>query len=326
MLNSENKRFEFASFTQLTCEVKTAKREGEQKIGEKVTTFETVSPNVTFYLIGVNEDVGPQANYGNAGSIGAFDAFLDYFLNIQSNEFLSGDAVCVLGQINQLYSHSDIASSRLMVEELDAFLLDILTKYVPEGGIPVVIGGGHNNAYPLIKWASTQNKQAINVINLDPHADMRKLEGRHSGNSFSYAIHDGFLKQYHVVGLHQSYNSQYILDELRKNNCEISFFDDYVEGQSFTDDLERFYASVNETLYGIDLDLDAIENMPTSAVTPSGVTIHQARKYIRKMGNSEKALYLHLPEAAPIDKVKYVVGKTLAYFVSDFIKAKSAKM
>ncbi len=319
MNTSENKRFEFVAFTQQILEIKTLKREGEEKVGEKAKCFDNME-GAHYFLLGVNEDIGPQANHGKPGSIGGFDVFLDYFLNIQSNEFLKGDDVCVLGQINQLYSHSTVENSRLMVAELDDFIVKLLDETLPPTAIPIVIGGGHNNSYPLIKWASQRQKKPINVINIDPHADMRKLEGRHSGNSFSYALHDGFLKQYHVVGLHQSYNSQFILDELKAKDCVYSFFDEYVKGKSFTEDLECFYESVSTDFYGVDLDLDAIENMPTSAITPSGISVHQARKYICKMAKNKHVQYFHLPEAAPVDKVKYIVGKTLGYFVSDFIK------
>lgn len=58
---------------------------------------------------------------------------------------------------------------------------------------PIAIGGGHNNAYPMLKGYSLAKKEKINAINCDPHADFRALEGRHSGNGFSYAVNDGYL-------------------------------------------------------------------------------------------------------------------------------------
>lgn len=317
--SSAEKRFEFVPFTHSVLQLKTSKRDGELKIGEQMATSENVSKEI-YFLLGINEDIGPQANYGKPGSIGAFDAFMDYFANIQSNEFLDGKSICILGQVNQMYSHSSIDNSRLMVRELDDFIEYLLETLVPKGGIPIVIGGGHNNAYPLIKWSSKRLSQPINIINIDPHADMRPMEGRHSGNSFSYAIHEGFVKKYHIIGLHQSYNSQYILEQLRANNCLYSFFDDYVQGNSFTDDLEGFHKAVSSDFYGVDLDMDAIEHMPSSALTPTGISIHQARKYVCQMAKSSNVLYLHLPEAAPTEKTKYLIGKTLAYLVADFIK------
>jgi formiminoglutamase len=35
----------------------------------------------------------------------------------------------------------------------------------------------------------------VNAINFDAHSDFRILEGRHSGNGFSYAYEEGFLKK-----------------------------------------------------------------------------------------------------------------------------------
>jgi len=199
---------------------------------------------------------------------------------------------------------------------------DLLNDYIPDNAIPIVIGGGHNNAYPLIRWASEKLHEAINVINNDPHADMRKLEGRHSGNSFSYGIYNGFIATYHVLGLHQSYNSQFILDELRKNKCVFSFFDDYLLDPSvYFSDLQTFFEMVNKKPYGIELDMDSIAKMPTSAITSCGLTTQQARAYALKMAKSDRVQYFHLPEAFGDATQKYWVGKTLSYLISDFIKA-----
>jgi formiminoglutamase len=38
----------------------------------------------------------------------------------------------------------------------------------------------------------------VNAINFDAHSDFRILEGRHSGNGFSYAYEEGFLKKYFI--------------------------------------------------------------------------------------------------------------------------------
>jgi arginase family enzyme len=36
----------------------------------------------------------------------------------------------------------------------------------------------------------------VNAINFDAHSDFRILEGRHSGNGFSYAYEEGFQKYF----------------------------------------------------------------------------------------------------------------------------------
>ena len=73
---------------------------------------------------------------------------------------------------------------------------------------------------------------------------------------------------------------------------------------------------------GIELDMDAIRLMPSSAISPSGFSLEQGRHYVRKCVKSLKTAYLHLPEAAPqTEHEARLVGKALTYLVTDFIKA-----
>jgi formiminoglutamase len=58
-------------------------------------------------------------------------------------------------------------------------------------------------------------RKTINAINFDAHSDFRILEGRHSGNGFSYAYEEGFLKNI-VFGLHENYTSKSVLDIIKK--------------------------------------------------------------------------------------------------------------
>lgn len=91
------------------------------------------------------------------------------------------------------------------------------------------IGGGHNNAYPLLKGASKGLYKSgqiplasLNCISLDAYADFRALEGRHSGNAFSYAEEDGYLQKYCVIGIRENHLTQNIwLDVV--NNPFIDF-------------------------------------------------------------------------------------------------------
>lgn len=327
-MKSRGGQFEFHAFTAKILQDVTARRDGETKLGEKILVPEQVAEAPCRYVVlGISEDIGPQSNGGLAGSTTAFSSFLKRFLNIQSNEYLPGGSVAILGEIVSLAAFGSLSQGKAAVAELDDFVTGLVSPYVQKGLIPIVIGGGHNNAYPLIRAVSQSRQKAINVINLDPHADFRPLEGRHSGNPFSYAFHDGFLDLYAVVGLHQSYNSQFILDELRSKGMIFSFFDDYLSGKAdFDRDLELFAEKIRTAAFGIELDMDSIAYMPSSAFSPSGMTLEQARRYVLKMAASEQVAYLHLPEAAPKDAgEEAVAGKALAYLVADFIKAHAAR-
>ena len=315
--------FKFTPFLQESLLEITTKRVGERKIGEELNTFDRFdNKKVKYFILGISEDIGPQSNGGFSGCTTAFSSFLKRFVNIQSNEFLNGKNTLVLGEITSNVKFENVETGKLLVEELDQFVESIISPYIKLGFIPIVIGGGHNNAFPIIKSVSQVLESAISVINLDPHADFRPLEGRHSGNSFSYAFKQGYMRKYAVMGLHESYNSAFVLDELRRNNFLFSFFDEYLENKAdFKIDLTIFYNAVQNDYFGLELDLDSIAFMPSSAFSPSGFTIEEARKYILMMSKSANVQYLHLPEAAPKnDREEAIVGKTLAYLVSDFIK------
>jgi len=192
--------------------------------------------------------------------------------------------------------------------------------------IPIIIGGGHNNAYPIIKTIYTVLQSKLNVVNLDPHADCRIEEGRHSGNPFSFAFSNGYIDEYTVLGLHKAYNSEYLLSYLDANKFQYTFFDDYIGNPALyrKDILEVAEELSGSTAIGIDLDLDAIQHMPTSAYSPSGISVEDARFYARIMGSLDNVRYFHLPEGAPknTDEDK-IIGKTLAYLVWEFIEAQS---
>jgi len=314
--------FDFIPFSETALSEITSIRSREVKLGEKLLTNGDELVNAKYFIVGISEDIGPQSNGGFGGSTTAFNAFLKRFVNIQSNQFLTGDNTLVLGEIISNVHFQNINEGRKLVEELDLFVESIISPFIIKGLIPIVIGGGHNNAFPLIKTISKIVGKAISVINFDPHADFRPLEGRHSGNPFSYAFDQGYLQKYAVLGLHQSYNSQFILDQLKKHDFMFSFFDDYLMGNAdYHSDLNTFYQYINDNKFGIELDLDAISYMPSSAFSPSGMSVEAARTCVLKMAKSKNVQYLHLPEAAPkSEKEESIVGKTLAYLVSDFIK------
>lgn len=303
-----------------------AVREGETKAGQKMKASESLADaEVKYVVLGISEDIGPQSNGGFPGSDTAFSCFVKRFVNVQSNAFFSGDSVGIIGEIKSLIKYENAEQGRKAVAELDDFVVQVLTPYVESGLIPIVIGGGHNNAFPLIKTVSQALEKSIGVINFDPHADFRPLEGRHSGNPFSYAFHETFMDFYAVFGLHQNYNSQFILDELAKNEMLFSFQDDYLSGVAdFQEDLEHFFEIISQKTYGMELDMDSIAYMPSSAFSPSGMTLEQARKYVIKLASSTEVAYFHLPEAAPKNsQEEAVVGKALTYLVTDFIKSNS---
>lgn len=325
----------------------TRTRSGETKLGEKIQAVsnekkwqdELKKSSAKFVLIGIPEDIGVRANFGVGGTQTVWKSFMQSFFNIQHNQFLNGNSILLLGEfdfseLQKKAKNKPVEYLRELVVEIDKQVATLIQKVVASGKIPILIGGGHNNAYGNIKGAALGLQEAgkikkaqINVINFDAHADFRALEGRHSGNGFSYAMQEGYLNKYGMLGLHQNYMSQSMLDTIHQNkNVQAHFFEDIFITQkiSMEQATEVLLYFTRNTFTGIEIDLDAIENVLSSAVSPSGFTTIQARQFIHQTAAKNKIAYLHICEgAAELDngQKSSTTGKLISYIVSDFVKA-----
>ena len=330
-------------------------RRFETKLGEQIKCMADKASleealqqtDCNYILFGIPEDIGVKANEGISGADSAWFPFLSSFLNIQSNDFLSGENILLLG-------HFDFNDLKLLIEsnastpdeKIEAYrhavitideevekLVKLITQYKK---LPVIIGGGHNNAYPAIKGAAKGLHKAeriplaqINCINVDAHADYRSIEGRHSGNAFRYADEDGYLAKYCVIGVHENYIQQNVIFDVANNPFIdfISYEDIFVhEKKNFIQAIAHATGFTEDSFTGIELDLDSIENVLSSAVTPSGISALHARQYLNFVATDAKVAYLHISEGATRseDNIEdMTTGKLISYLVSDFIKAHS---
>jgi formiminoglutamase len=317
-INSKEGSFLFEEFESAFLLKFFTHRKGETRIGD----FDLNKKNARFVILGIEESIGPLANNGFSGSENAFDSFLRIFLNSQVHEGFNINKISILGSIKFTSFFSSVDHASKQVAELDDFVIELLNERVSENQIPIVIGGGHNNAYPLIKWSSKE--KAINVLNLDPHADCREIDHRHSGNSFSYAIDQGILNEYAVLGLHEAFNNSFIRNFLVGQRIKHSYFEDYLIGnRNLIDDASEIIESWNLDKHriGIEIDMDCIANMPSSAFSPSGWSLDEVRTYLmRTIPQVEQLAYVHLPEAAPKNDLEHkLVGKALTYLVRDIV-------
>lgn len=327
-------------------------RKFETKLGERLvianngSDIETSIKETTarYILLGIPEDIGDKGNYGTGGADTTWVPFLQSFLNIQSNDFFDGSEIMLLG-------HFDFGDMQYLIdttakgeeEKLEAYRHAVITvdeevesliKIITEAKkIPLVIGGGHNNTYPLIKGAAKGWHKTgaiplaqINCINLDAHTDYRPLEGRHSGNAFRYAEEDGYLQKYCVLGIHENYLQQNVWVDIVNNpfiDC-ITYEDIFIhQKRTFMQAVVHAASFTEDSLCGIDLDLDAIENTLSSAMTPAGISPLHARQYISYLTAYSKPAYLHICEGATRlsnGKTDDSTGKLISYLVSDFVK------
>lgn len=322
----------------------TRKRSGEAKVGETVNATtgnwreDIKNSNSKFVVVGIPEDIGVRANYGRGGANTAFKPALESFLIQQDNHFFNAQSVFILGEVNvddlmekathlDAKNKNDILKLRELTALIDERVSNVIKELILLNKIPIVIGGGHNNAYGNIKGVANALNKKVNVINCDAHLDFRQLEGRHSGNGFSYAFEDNFINKYAVLCMHEQYNSKQALDKFINNTTRL-FFNSYEsvfvrEDIDFLTAIKQCIGFVTDEICGVEIDLDAITNVPSSAKTSSGISPVQARQYVYNCAKNLNVAYLHIAEGAPVlshIKADNKTGKLIAYLISDFIK------
>jgi len=321
---------EFIPFTQADIANLVSPRVGETKIGQCVHLANHEHPLETilttakahgaqFAIVGVGEDIGPRANLGRGGATDAFTTSMRQWLNLQSNRFLSGAECLILGQVHtadlQLQAQDGEGASlthlRQAVERLDERVIKLVSAIQAAGLEPIVI---------------------VAAVNLDPHSDFRLLEGRHSGNGFSYAANRGALGYYHVLGLHELKNSEANLQQLTEfGGTWHSLQQIWIRREiSLTQALQDIANKLNQTALpvALELDVDAIAKMPSSASTAAGIPLLDAAHYISYIASRCPCAYLHLAEAAPscheagIEAGFRDVGQSISELIYAYVGAK----
>ena len=298
---------------------------------------------IRYVIVGICEDIGPRANCGQGGASEGFYAFLQRFLNLPVNEHTPTRNVLLLGEVEcqdlqkQSEKHDNtsaqgLAQLRELCAEIDERVTPVITAILAANLIPIVIGGGHNNCYPLLKAAQAHFNTPINAVNLDPHADFRALEGRHSGNGFHYAASENALNRYHVFALDEQKNNQAILTALAQHGATYSSYHSLfvAKPSAFSEHvLNTLKAHFDHSPLAIELDVDAISLAPASAFNYRGVSLCEAEQYVYHSTLQRPVAYLHLCEAAPAQSIggkehgMAASGQLLSALVVSFLKARA---
>lgn len=346
-------------YSKLDLERYAQPREGDNKIISNIHVLPNDDPEkldislglahqakVHYAILGIPEGFGAPANEGRTGQQDAWPAYLSSFLNLQATGVLAKNDVVVVGHVtvSDLQKRADqlieketkkhLRELRDLVQQLDLRVYQAVKKIASQRLVPIVIGGGHNNAYPIIRGVAEalqelrqMKKPQISVINCDAHAGWRRIQdGRHSGNPFSYAWLDQLLKSYFVVGLDKYNNSTEMIEGMRKQGVGFNFYDDLMRNKQ---DLETAtlsaLAALGDTALGVEVDLDSIVGTPASASRISGPDFDDVRyKFLHTVASSKPTLYLHLSEGAPRwdQNGNVIVGKSLALLTAEFLHAR----
>jgi formiminoglutamase len=327
-------------------------RRYETKMGEKLGILENGLdslanyPNAKYVLFGIPECIGLLGDHGTKGAEATWFHFVQSFLNLQSTDQCPGDDIVLAGYFN-FDSVLDIIENNFMnfderinacrhavANIIDEEVETMVKAVVQAGKIPIVVGGGHNNAYPIIKATAKSlfkmektKRPTVNCMNLAANADFRIMEGRHSGNAFRYAMEEGYLNRYAIIGLQENTNPQSMMDDLYSNiKIQYHTYEEiFVEERlNFIQSISQSYSFIDDSPIALELDLNVVSNINSSNKNPSGITVNDARQFIRFSGHYPNVSSLHICEGATTQMHgdSQSLSRLISFLIIDFIRSR----
>jgi len=313
----------------------TAGRAGETRLGELLRTCgsDGAPPEGTLVaVLGVPEDIGVRANLGRPGCRRMWRAALHALLHMQANATIDARAIAVAGTVDVRDIQRDgkeldrelaaaraeaaaggrraaraaesaaslLARLRELCAEVDGRVESVVAGLRAVGAVPVVVGGGHNNALGILAGCSKAAGKAMRCVNVDLHGDLRPMEGRHSGNAFTYAVARGVLDRYAVIGLQECTATSSVLDALRDPRLRAWTLDAIVRGETgLGESIDGAVEHVGDGPATLEIDIDAVSGAPASATAASGLSPRELRMCAARLSVELDVHAAHIAEGAP---------------------------
>jgi formiminoglutamase len=208
----------------------------DKRIGDVIVSVKDVSERaeVVCVLIGVPQHIGVERNGGRPGAADGPSSFRKAFTKLAISAF---EQHIDSGRL-AIADAGDIDTEGKTLEQIHDEQYDVVAQVLSSGFVPIVVGGGHDTAWPTIRALEAQARP-YGVVNIDAHADVRPLKdgGRaHSGSPFyqmltqqpSHLQPGGFVEfglqhtcvsASHLAFVRDAGMHAVMLDEIRRHGC-----------------------------------------------------------------------------------------------------------
>ena len=275
----------------------------DPRMGDLVLRGEKKFTNdVKIGIVGVPTGEGVKRNGGRIGAKEGPDAIRAEFY--KRTPF-------VVGKENSLSSLPifDFGNIKIgkTLEKTHETITEVVHTLVAAGIIPIVLGGGHDIAFPNF-LALSKGKKNVGVINIDTHLDYYKpIPKRNSGTSFRQMLdmQGSALNAMNLVevGIQSFANSAAHYAELIERGATVfSLRDVRAEGISKTLELayELSTSSVDSLYVSFDLDVVHSADAPgVSAPLPTGFTAEEFLTAALFAGKRRKTQLIDIVELNP---------------------------
>lgn len=269
-------------------------------------------------LLGYASDSGVGNNKGRIGASKGPDAIREQLGKMPNH--LSPDALFLdLG---------NLTSPNGNVEAIQEELSQAIDLIALQGGLPLILGGGHDLAYGHFKGLTTQipEDKIIGIINFDAHFDVRpNIQGNNSGTPFYQIALEQEEKdksfKYLALGIRKEANTKSSFEFAEAHKVfylEREYFSiNYLEHVQLR--LMQFIEDVDYLYITIDLDGFSSAYAPgVSAASPMGFSPDIVLESLKLILESKKILGLDVVELNPnfdVDDQTAKLAASLLHFV-----------
>ncbi len=279
---------------------------------------------VNYALLGFCCDEGVRRNFGRAGSRKAPDQIRNQLSKLAVHFDPSKVSIVDAGNVICNQDKLEAAFDQLKVK---------IHTLLAHGFNPIVLGGGHETAYPHFRAVEDHlPDQQVGIVNFDAHFDMRTYEnGPHSGSSFRNILNDSRLNgkpfNYLPIGIRTEANVKSLFDVMSEHKQdyvglnriqhELKLVQEMV--QSFMEKLDKIYLT-------IDMDCFAGAYAPgVSASAPDGLTPSQFNSIFDTILLSDKIVSIDIVEVNPDFDTDDRTTKLAAGIVDRFINSENKR-
>ena len=250
-------------------------------------------------LLGFMCDEGVRRNFGRTGAVNgpneirkASTGLSVPFAVDKMNVYDAGNVICTNEHLEAAFLH----------------LIKKTTKLLSQGMFPILLGGGHETAYPHFKAIRdhVDTDKRIGIINFDAHFDMRTYEnGPHSGSSFRHIMDDeleaGRTFHYLPIGIRPASNTPSLFEVMRAHRQTYILLEEVQQDFArVLDKITAFSSTVDYLYLSIDLDCFPSAYAPgVSAAAPDGMLPGDLRRMLKLLIQTQKVVSIDLVEVNP---------------------------
>jgi len=299
----------------------------DPRFGNLLTPIDEIptSASIVAVIIGIPQHIGVERNGGRPGAEDAPRVIRSAYTKLAT----SAVEHAIRSDQLVLCDAGDIDTTGKTLEQIHDEQHDVVSSLLHAGCIPILLGGGHDTAWPTIR-AMNYVGEPFGVINIDAHADVRSLLDdvrSHSGSPFRQMLTEPttFLAPASFIefGLQQSSVSRAHLDYIAQHGMHTFMLDHIRERGMHTawGDALMLATQTARKLY-VSLDMDAVASAyapGVSAPSAAGFTPEEVLHCVRAAAAHHALCAFDIVEVNPRYDVDGRTGKLAGLVIAEVI-------